>query len=56
MKEEERQKVCDALNEIERDLAAQLIDSHAGKLPIEFWTAVERFREFVQARKELCRD
>jgi len=32
------------------------IDSYAGKLPIEFWTAVERFRQFVQVRKELCGD
>jgi hypothetical protein len=51
LKEEERRKVREAHNEIERDLAAQLIDSYAGKLPIEFWTAVERFRQFVRMRK-----
>lgn len=54
MKEEERRKVCEALNEIERDLAIQLIESYTGRLPVQFWTAVDRFKRFMEMRKEFC--
>jgi len=54
LKEEERREVCRRLNVIEADLAAQLLDSYSGRVPVEFWTAVERFKLFLEMRKVLC--
>ena len=54
MKEEERREVCRRLNLIEAELAAQLLDSYSGRVPVEFWTAVERFKLFLEMRKVLC--
>jgi len=52
--EEERREVCKRLNLIEAELAAQLLDSYSGRVPVEFWTAVERFKPFLEMRKALC--
>lgn len=54
MREKERREVCKRLNRIEVELAAQLLDSYSGRVPVEFWTAVERFKLFLQMRKALC--
>jgi len=54
LKEEERREVCRRLNLIEAELAAQLLDSYSGRVPVEFWTAVERFKLFLEMRKTLC--
>jgi len=54
LKEEERREVCGRLNLIEADLAAQLLDSYSGRTPVEFWTAVERFKLFLEMRKAFC--
>ena len=56
MREKQRRVVCKRLEVIEEDLATQLLESYAGRGPIEFWTAVERFKLFVEMRKatEVC--
>jgi len=54
LKEEERREVCRRPNLIEADLTAQLLDSYSGKVPVEFWTAVERFKLFLEMRRALC--
>lgn len=55
MREKQRRVVCRRLEVIEEELAAQLLESYARRGPIEFWTAVERFKLFVEMRKALCR-
>ncbi len=54
MREEQRREVCERLSLIEADLAAQLLDSYSGRAPVEFWTAVERFKLLLEMRKALC--
>jgi len=54
MREDEKREVCKRLNSIEAELAAQLLESYAGRAPVEFWTAVERFKLFLEMRKALC--
>jgi hypothetical protein len=54
LREKQRRAVCKRLEVIEEELAAQLLESYAGRGPIEFWTAVERFKLFVEMRKTLC--
>ena len=54
MRERERRDVCKRLDVIEADLAAQLLDSYSGKGPIQFWTAVERFKLFLEMKRAFC--
>jgi len=54
LKEEERREVCRRLNLVEAELATQFLGSYSGKVPVEFWTAVERFTLFLEMRKALC--
>lgn len=50
MREEERREVCKRLNLIEAELAAQLLESYSGRVPVEFWTAVERLKLFLEMK------
>ena len=54
MRERQRRALCKRLEVIEEELAAQLLESYAGRGPIEFWTAAERFKLFVEMRKAIC--
>jgi hypothetical protein len=54
LRERQRRAVCKRLEVIEEELPAQLLESYARRGPIEFWTAVERFKLFIEMRKALC--
>jgi hypothetical protein len=54
LREKEKRELCKRLDLIEAELAAQLLESYSGRAPVEFWTAVERFKLFVEMRKAIC--
>ena len=46
--------MCERLDRMEEELAAQLVDSYSGIGPVAFWTAVERFKLFLEMKDTLC--
>jgi hypothetical protein len=55
MRERQKRVICEKLEVIEEDLATQLLESYAGRGPIEFWTGVERLKLFAEMKKALCK-
>ena len=54
MKEEDKIKACEALQEIETDLIYGMIESYREKRLEDFVDTLVMLREFIEVRRKVC--